>query len=357
MNFNIEEFNKYMSTLITNNTVEQSLFLQFDTCVIKVTSNSVSVIDNLKIYFEGFEANLDKADIEIVAIERSNLVLDIDFIDKPSEPGKTKIKEQYYDVDNRSRIIRKKTTGLCFFTDPNNNLVVGECKLNLNQVINFINNRFMQYILKQKGILLHAAAVQFNGLGIAMSGFSGKGKSTLALFFLNQGADFVSNDRLISWQDKHVTQMLGVVKHPRVNPGTIVNNPKLNGIFSEQAMNRYLSMSNADLWSLEEKYDVPIGEFYGKEKFVLKSKLDVYIILNWDLGSSNTTNIKQINLLNRKDLLSACMKSTGLFYLYDQSNWFNDQFYLNILSSVKVYEVSGRIDFGKVVDFCKHLAS
>ena len=64
-----------------------------------------------------------------------------------------------------------------------------------------------------------------------MAGFSGAGKSTLALHVMSLGATFVSNDRVMVAEtpanDSGAPMMYGVAKHPRINPGTAMNNPDL----------------------------------------------------------------------------------------------------------------------------------
>ena len=77
------------------------------------------------------------------------------------------------------------------------NLAIGPCLENSNQVINFVNNRFIEWSVRRGSLLCHAAAVSQGERGISFAGFSGMGKSTLALKTMGQGLSFVSNDRLL----------------------------------------------------------------------------------------------------------------------------------------------------------------
>ena len=65
---------------------------------------------------------------------------------KTPDPGKTKIKEEYVDLDD-GRIVRKRLTGMLFVFGGGQNVAVGPCGANLNQVINFINNRYIEWLL------------------------------------------------------------------------------------------------------------------------------------------------------------------------------------------------------------------
>ena len=64
------------------------------------------------------------------------------------------------------------------------------------QMVNFfIEGRGFAPILNQRGILtLHGSVVRYKGIGIAILGDSGAGKSSLTMGFINDGASFVSDD-------------------------------------------------------------------------------------------------------------------------------------------------------------------
>lgn len=67
--------------------------------------------------------------------------------------------------------------------------------LHLNQVLPLALSR-------QGRLVLHASAVEIDGKGVAFTGESGRGKSTLAASFATTGARFLTDDGLqLDWQD------------------------------------------------------------------------------------------------------------------------------------------------------------
>ena len=174
-----------------------SLMLDLGGPIILVRSNSRPLIKALTEYFTGFIAkNANRADVVVTAYERPELDLSIEHTVKSPEPGKTKIKEEYADLAD-GRVVRKRLTGMVFAFGGGRHIAVGHCLANSNQVVNFINNRLIQLDLDRGALLAHAAGVNREGRGLALAGFSGMGKSTLALHLLSRGMNFVSNDRLL----------------------------------------------------------------------------------------------------------------------------------------------------------------
>ena len=232
---------------------------------------------------------------------------------------------------------------------------VGPCMDNLNQVVNFINNRYIEWLLCRGCLLGHAAGIIWNGRGLAMAGFSGAGKATLALHIMSRGAAFVSNDRLmIESRDGDGLYMYGVAKLPRINPGTILNNPSLISIMSEEEQERFGSMPREELWELEHKYDAPIDECFGADLFVLDAPMNALAILNWR-PDGGATSVRKVDIAERRDLLPAFMKSTGLFFLPQAGCRMpepSEQNYASHLHQCDVLEFSGGIDFDKAAACC-----
>jgi HprK-related kinase B len=105
---------------------------------------------------------------------------------------------------------------MVFLMSGREHVAVGDCLANPNQVVNFINSRYLNWLMRDGGLLLHAAGVARGDAGVALTGFPGAGKSTLALHLMREGYNFVSNDRLVIRVDASRLRMDGLPKHPRV---------------------------------------------------------------------------------------------------------------------------------------------
>lgn len=329
---------------------DHALSVDFGNTVIKVHTTGEALAEKLRHYFREFLTDTDNADIEIYAADSDAPSFDLPFQDREPEPGKKKIKEEFFDFDS-ARIIRKKKTGMLFYISQEHNLAMGPALENDNQVINFVNNRFIERMSSRGSLIFHAAAVTLNNSGYAMAGFSGMGKSTLALHIMSRGIDFISNDRLLVREEDGAIIMRGVAKYPRINPGTILNNRDLESLLSDEEKAELNELPLEELWELEQKYDLFIDEVYGEDKFHLSGTMKGLIILNWNREEKDTS-IQQIDITSRRDLFPAFMKTPGLFYapgtpVTDQS----EGAYEKVLKNIEVWEITGGIDFEKAADF------
>ena len=75
---------------------------------------------------------------------------------------------------------------------------------------------------------------------------------------------------------------------------------------------------------------------------------------NWRRDSGQATQVRQVDLEQRPELLDAIMKSPGPFYqdaagqLYSDSTPLDRDAYLAALADTLVYEVSGAADFAAI---------
>lgn len=349
-NLNIQDI---LKELETTESQAHSLILLFDKCRIKVLSNSKALLTKLSQYYGHFVIEEGQPDIIVKAIEGGFPELGLRFTVKQPDPGKTKIKEEYTDLKD-GRIVKKRLTGMYFVFGNGFNYAIGPVLSNDNQVINFINNRYLEWQVNKGFLLAHASGVEWKGKGVAIAGFSGKGKSTLALHFMKKGLNFISNDRLlVKKMDNHV-KMLGIPKLPRVNPGTVLNNSCLSNVITEEEKRKFNEMEREELWNYEQKYDVFIDECFGKDRFSLSSYLACIVILNWEYNSS-PLEINKVVFEERRDLLQPFMKSLGLFYNLNETKHHpnvSENDYLTHLNGCTVLELKGGIDFEKAVDEC-----
>ncbi|WP_428354094.1 HprK-related kinase B [Methyloprofundus sp.] len=331
--------------------LKQCLFLQCGNCVISLQSNSSPLLEELQHYFKHLVITQTTADISIIAIESAPLKLSYSFKDWPREASKNGRKDTYYSLEG-GRLIYKVRTGMIFLQSKNSRIAAGPCEQNPNQVINFINSQHMSWLQQREWLICHAAAVAYKNRAYAIAGFSGGGKSTFMLHLMdNEKIDFISNDRLfIRASDKQVNAT-GIAKLPRINPGTIVNNPRLHALIPEQQRLQLLSLPKQQLWDIEEKYDVDIEVLYGQGRIIDANPLQAFIVLNWKHESEQDFQVNKVDLTQRRDLLAAIMKSPGPFYqdtqgkFLDEHAEFNEPAYLAILDQLIIYEVSGKIDF------------
>lgn len=329
-----------------------ALALRFGDCVIKVESNHEPLLEELRQYFHQFVANAaTPAHMTVTAIEQESADLGLVLEVKQPDPGKTKIKEEFIDLED-GRLVRKRLTGMIFLFGPDLHLAFGPCLANSNQVINFVNNRLIQWELDRGCLLAHAAAVIGHGKGMALAGFSGMGKSTLALHMMSLGADFVSNDRLLFKTNGNGARMTGVAKLPRINPGTALNNPHLATVMSAKDRERFAKLPPEELWPLEHKYDVDIDECFGPGRSILDHGFDALGLLNWQ-RDGGPLRVKKIDIAQRLDLLEAFKKSPGLFFLPGgQERNYSDAAYVEAMQGITVYELSGGADFLKAAEVC-----
>lgn len=352
---------KLAKPLVDANPPQAVLDLNFGPVGVRVRSNSAELVAKLRTYYRDFLGDGENADIEVVALETETPDLGLSYTIKQPDPGKTKIKEEFVDMEG-GRVVRKRLTGMAFLFGGGYNLALGPCAENDNQVVNFINNRFIEWLINRDCLLFHAAGVAKHGAGgtapgLAMAGFSGMGKSTLALEVMRLDTDFVSNDRLMVRREDGRLTMWGVAKMPRINPGTIVHNEALHRIVSEDERAKFLAMDPSELWQLEQKYDAFIDECYGPGRFRLKNAMTGLVLLNWKLDAG-PLKIDRIDLATREELMPAFMKQVGLFFEADgpaAALDFSPKAYLDLLGDCPVYELSGGVDFAAAAKFCKDL--
>jgi len=331
-----------------------TLSLALGDCTLQVRSNSAAVIAGLRQYFSHVPAGTAQPDMEVVAIEREAPDTGIDFVDWRREPGKAGRKDSYYDVPGG-----RVRTGMVFLQSETQRIAAGPCLEFDNQVINFINAQYMNWLQHRGWLICHSAALVYQGRGFGIAGFSGGGKSTLMLHLLDRDEIcYLTNDRLFVRREAGQTRATGIPKLPRVNPGTIVHNARLQGLIPADRRAALLEMPAAELWHLEDKYDVHMDQVYGPGRVVSEAPLAGYLVLNWRRDSDMPLRVEAVTLANRRDLLPAIMKSPGPFYQYPDGSFhrddaeFDEQAYLDALRGVVVYEVSGRIDFDMLAIRC-----
>ncbi len=319
---------------------------------IRVSSNAEVLLAALREYFRDFVADISTADIEVAAIESPPADFGLTYTPYPPGPGKSKIKDEYVNFAD-GRVVRKRLTGMAFVFGDLRSIAIGPCVANSNQVVNFVNNRLIQWHLDRGYLLCHAAGVARMGRGLLLAGLSGRGKSTLALHALSRGLDFVSNDRLLIKRTSADVEMVGVAKLPRVNPGTVINNDDLVAMFSPEERRQYAALTPEQLWELEHKYDVDVTRHFGADRFQPRASMVGGVILAWRRGACDAPELRRVDLRTRPELLGALIKSPGIHYYAPSggnSPDLSEDNYLRHLRALPVWEVAGGVDFASVAD-------
>jgi HprK-related kinase B len=336
------------------------LYLALGDCTLRLRSNSTAVLTDLADYFSHVASAAKTPDIDIIAIERDAPELGIDFIDWKREPGKTGRKDSYVDLPG-GRLVRKVRTGMVFLQSERHRIAAGPCLKYNNQVINFINSQYMNWLQNRGWLICHAAGLVYRDKCLGIAGFSGGGKSTLMLHLLdNDEVSYLTNDRLFIHAGSGPTLARGIPKLPRINPGTIVHNKKLHSLIPAQQREALLQLPGAELWELEEKYDVHIDRVYGPGRIVAEAPMTAFLILDWQRDSEMELEVERVNLAAHRDLLGALMKSPGPFYQYPDGTFqqdtatFDEPAYLEALENIAVYVARGRVDFSALSERCLH---
>ncbi|WP_372803274.1 HprK-related kinase B [Paracoccus seriniphilus] len=292
----------------------------------------------------------EPGEITVHLLPGQELAQDIDWTEWQREPGKTGRKDAICDLQD-GRLVRKIRSGVTFLQARDMAVALGPLQDNISTVINFVNTQVLSACLRQGWQLCHAAAATREGRTLAISGLSGGGKSTSILKMMDiEGMQFLSNDRVLV-QAGEPPRVLGIPKHPRINPGTILGNSRLHGLLSPQRRAELQQMPASELWSLEEKHDLIVPRIYGPDRMCLSGPLTDFWVLNWSHDSSQPTRVTAISLADRRDLLGAIMKSPGPFHQHPDGHFepsgatIDPSAYLRALEGARVCEVSGRIDF------------
>lgn len=343
--------------------IDQPLSFSANGLSLVIRSNSQALLDRLDGYFAHLPRTTMGEQLEIIAVERPVIDTGLPFVDWRREPGKTGRKDAWIDLPD-GRLLLKVRTGMLFLQSEQQRVAAGPCLAYDNQLINFINSQIMNRLQQQGWLICHAAALGREGGAVALAGFSGGGKSTLMLNLLESPEYvYLTNDRLFLKAGETGVEAVGIPKLPRINPGTLINNPRLASLLPEDRQRELRALPKQALWELEEKHDVDVAGLYGEDRIDTSTPqpLAALVILNWSHDSEDPTRLEPVDLNHRRDLLPAVMKSPGPFYQDGEGRFQRDDDplpearYLQMFQSVRVFEAAGRIDFHRLVSLYSDL--
>lgn len=257
------------------------LHLRLHDVPVTVRTDSPQLHSILARYFEQFVAPSDSDDGRLVCALQGRADIDTSQLrDMPRRAGKPP-KESYYDTDH-GRVIVKKRTGMVIFSDGPMRVIVGDVVANANQVINAVEQVYMEEHVDRDYCLLHAAAVARSPeVGVLIASPSGVGKSSAALASVAAGLKFMSNDRVLVTLTHDGARLVGVPKKPRINPGTALALPPLRTLLSPAEHEHYSHMAPEELWNVESKLDVDVEKVYGPGTLLLEAELRLAFLLEW----------------------------------------------------------------------------
>lgn len=323
---------------------------------LRIDSNSPRLVEQLADYMQHLPRTPSNDARRMLVVDRDVPEIDLPFADWPREAGKAGRKDAWCDVPG-GRLVRKVRTGMLFLQSGTHLVAAGPCLANPNQVINFINAQYMNHLQQQDWLLCHASALCGPGGALAVAGLSGGGKSTLMLHLMEgEGWRFLANDRLLVRREVDGSVAArGIPKLPRINPGTLVSIPRLRTLAEPEQCERWAALPRARLWELEEKHDVPVTGLYGPDRISQDSVLRELLVLNWQHDVEAPVEVTEVDIAARADLLGAVMKGAGPFGQFADGRCLapgsapDPGRYLDALRGVRVCEVTGRIDFGRLV--------
>ena len=332
----------------------RELMLDFQGLSCRVLADNQPVIELLRDYFAGLTAEARAPVIQDIYLVDAEP--DISAIEwAPVRRAKTRppgLKEAYADAPG-GRWIHKVRTGMVMFQSLSDPMAIGKLMENACQVVNFINNQFLNHHQRQGCLLGHASAFTMAGETTAIAASSGGGKSTLMLRALEtEGVRFLSNDRILFRSAAGQTDILGLAKHPRVNPGTLLHSERLATLLSGSERARYSTMPRDQLWEIEQKHDVLIPRLFGEGKTELSGRLKNLVLLDWALDSAKATDLTRVDTVQDPGALEGLRKNPGPFY-QDRTGCFpaaespGSDIYARNLQGVRVWRLTGSIDFDR----------
>lgn len=346
MDIDFSDFTSVIDAVRSRYPATFRLQITFNGFYIDVFTNSLPLKQILTAYFHEFIVETPQADVHstVTVHDASSISFPYSYkLATPSAPHKP-CKHEWIDLSG-GRIVHHRITDMHYFIGNEQNCMAGPCLTMKNQVVNFINSRFIKNKVDEGYLLGHASAVELDGHGMIISGNSGAGKSTLALHMVTAGANFVSNDRVLINKDG-TGLFFGTAQQPRINPGTALNNPCLDSILSEQEHHKFESMPSEQLWTTEIKYDALIPTYYGANRFIPHAPLSGVVIMDWE-RIDVPVQIKQLSAQNASYFIKYLMKKNDLLFLPENKNYTDPTLpdYIQALRDIPIFILQGGVNF------------
>ena len=316
---------------------------------ITLYTNEPRLLTSLRDYFAPYLAERPASDAHRVFVLQGEPVYDAARLRDVSRAAGKSVKEAFYDTAD-GRIVVKRRTGVAIYVAEPDHYVVGDLVTNTNQAVNAVMIVFAKAMLQRSFVMLHASAVLAETGGIAFASPSGSGKSTMALALVEYRYRFVTNDRLfVRCVNGYGAEMIGVPKRPRVNPGTLFRLPRLARLATFEERSRYASLRIEELWTVEQKHDVDVDAIYGPGTVHLQGRLTAIYLLRWSPVECGW-NVRSLGVAERRAAVGQMIKRTTVYDVAPPRA--GESVAANaVADAVSMYEVTGRADVGRLVDF------
>jgi HprK-related kinase B len=326
---------------MTNAEVANGLSLHFGDCTVVVETEDNAIVTKLRRYFGDFAADLNDDD-------RPRTLLRL-IEEEATEPEAGLIawtdkgKDAFLDLPT-GRFVRKMRTGVTISIQEDSWSSVwtmrGPVNHNFSQVVNMLGNIYGLSLMDQGGAMIHASAVaDRDGHAVAIMAQSGMGKSSVAVRLMEQGFDFISNDRVILEPPITGGRVIahGLPKLPRVNPGTLLDGEHTRIVLDPAARDRYGALPREELWQVEEKYDLEVDRVLGR-RWLLSGELKAALVLNWH-HEGDGIHLQRLTPSQALTELKHVSKSFGVFDVRLVSR--SDAALAETARRVPVYRVTG----------------
>jgi HprK-related kinase B len=335
---------------MANVEVASGLALHFEDCTVLVETEDTGIIAKLRRYFGDFAADPQADD------HPHSLLRVIE--EEPTEPEDGLIpwmekgKDAFLDLPS-GRFVRKMRTGVTISIQEDFWSSVwtmrGPVNRNFSQVVNMIGNIFGLHLMDRGCSMIHASAVaDGQGRALAIMAQSGMGKSSVAVRLMEQGFDFISNDRVIlepPLTDDNVIAH-GLPKLPRVNPGTLLDGEHTRIVLDPTSRQRYESLPREELWQVEDKYDIEVDRVLGR-RWILSGDLKAVLVLNWQHGGEGI-RLQKLTPGQALAEFNHVRKDFGVFDVRLVSR--SDAAMAETARRVPVYRVTGRADPSRLAE-------
>jgi HprK-related kinase B len=334
-----------------------NLSLRFADVPIRVKTNDPEIAMHLASYFRPFVISGATPAAEVTLIQGS-IPIAGDFVDVVRDGGR-RPKEATRDVPG-GRLVLKRATGVLIGLWPGGAFAVGDIRTHLNQGINLVNNCYATVVLRRGHVLLHASAVTRKERTAVLAGPPGAGKSTSALHLVEAGFRCLSNDRVMAKPRRDMVEALGYPKQPRVNPGTLIGHPRLSTLLDPADRSALAALAPGELWNLERKSDVDLDSVYGDGTVELRGRMEALVLLKWR-RDGHGLDVRRLSVDEALSALPLVYKNLGAFDLdRGPGTGINDAehaCYRELFGRVTVVEVTGRVDFSRLVPVVDDLLS